>query len=243
MRKPCALVAGATLTALVAGLAYADLRTTPHNLMRGNGFGEPQGDGGEVCVFCHTPMIAEDGPRPTPRWQRNLGNSTGFVTYDDIGRSGTSGNTSVGSQSLACLSCHDSNQAFSVTRSDMEHPYGVPYRGTFPGGASGQGANVQQVRARGNALVDTNLPQSLAEFRPVYRGVIDDRTVWWASYTGNAARRGRGDLPLYGRIDADSGVAVPHIECSTCHDPHSTNRMFLRAPAGRGELCMTCHNN
>lgn len=231
------------LAALIGGLAHADLRSTPHNLMRGSGFGEPQSDGGEVCVFCHTPMIADDVPRPVPRWQRNLGNSTGFVTYDDIGRSGTSGSTAVGSQSLACLSCHDSNQAFSVTRSSMEHPYGVPYRGAFPSGAGGQGTSLQLVRARGNALIDPNLPESLAEFRPVYRGVIDDRTVWWASYAGNAARRGRGDLPLYGRIDAESGVAVPHIECSTCHDPHSTNRMFLRTPASRGELCMTCHNN
>jgi predicted CXXCH cytochrome family protein len=211
-------------------------------MMRGTAFGESSSDSGEVCVFCHTPMVSDSTLGRAPLWQRSVDGASAFPTYDDIGRSGTSGSTAVGSQSLACLSCHDSNQAFSVTRSSMEHPYGVPYRGSFPT-AAGPTTTLQRLHARGNTLIDPGRSEGLAEFRPAYRGVIDDRSVWWASSSGNSARRGRGDLPLYGRVDAESGVPVPHIECATCHDPHSANRMFLRTAAASGELCITCHNN
>lgn len=230
------------LVALAGSAALADVRSTPHNMMRGGALRPSSGDEVEVCVFCHTPMIGDAAAGRPPRWQRSVEAGSAFPTYDDIGRSGTHGNTAVGSQSLACLSCHDSNQAFSVTRSAMEHPYGVPYRGSFPS-ADGPSTTLQRLHARGNALIDPELPERLAEFRPAFSGVIDERPVWWASASGSSARRGRGDLPLYGRIDAESGAPVPHIECATCHDPHSPNRMFLRAAAASGELCLSCHNN
>ena len=245
MRKPCTPVVPAIVAGIVAlacpESAFADLRSTPHNMMHSSAFGASNSDSGDVCVFCHTPMISDSALGRVPIWQRSVDRPSGFRTYDDIGRSGSSGSTAVGSQSLACLSCHDSNQAFSVTRSAMEHPYGVPYRGSFPS-VSGPSTTVQRLQARGNTLIDPELPEGLAEFRPAYRGVIDDRSVWWASPSRNSARRGRGDLPLYARVDAESGTPVPHIECSTCHDPHSTNPMFLRTAAARGELCLACHN-
>lgn len=236
-----ALVSG-ILTIVCQRPANADVRSTPHNMMRGSAFGAQSSDSGEVCVFCHTPMVSDAAVGHMPRWQRSADATDSFSTYDDIGRSGTSGSKAIGSQSLACLSCHDSNQAFSVTRSTMEHPYGVPYRGSFPSSA-GPNTTLERLQARGNPLVDPELPERLAEFRPAYRGVIDDRSVWWASSSGSTARRGRGDLPLYGRVDAASGAAVPHIECATCHDPHSPNRMFLRSTSASGELCSACHNN
>jgi predicted CXXCH cytochrome family protein len=34
---------------------------------------------------------------------------------------------------------------------------------------------------------------------------------------------------------------LPYIECSSCHDPHSANKTFLRAEDNSGGLCMTCH--
>ncbi len=238
------------LLAVVVGLGMlswrdassADVRSTPHNMMRGSAFGASGADDGEVCVFCHTPRIGDPEVGRLPLWQRSVNGLNTYPTYDDIGRSGTNGSTAVGSQSLACLSCHDSNQAFSVTRSPMEHPYGVPYRGSFPS-ATGQLMTLQRHSARGNTLIDPDRPEGLSEFRPAYRGVIDDRSVWWTSSSGSSARRGRGDLPLYARVDRDAGVPVPHIECATCHDPHSPNRMFLRGTAASGELCLTCHNN
>lgn len=245
MRALVAVVFGTAAIACYEA-AHADVRSTPHNLMRGSAFGQPAGESGEVCVFCHTPLISDAAVGHMPLWQRQSVSIEAFPTYDDIGRSGTAGSKAVGSQSLACLSCHDSNQAFSVNRSSMEHPYGVPYRGSFPSspgpGMAGVSTTLERLQGRGNALVDPDFAERLAEFRPAYRGVIDGRQVWWASSSGSSARRGRADLPLYGRVDAASGVPVPHIECATCHDPHSPNKMFLRSAAASGELCLTCHN-
>lgn len=86
-------------------------------------------------------------------------------------------------------------------------------------------------------------------------GVVNTRTlasglkVWWVD-TGTTGQQ-KTDMPLYTRNL--NGVDQPLVECATCHDPHTNNGTFLRAPAvangapgmasgnGGSQVCLACH--
>lgn len=229
---------------LVLGLvfcnsAWADIRTTKHSLVRN----PVKADGSDVCIYCHTPSLTGTPPEQAPLWQSAIGTNSIFTIYDDIGRLGL-GKPSVGSQSIACLSCHDAIQARSVSKDatdeSSDHPFGIPYKGAVKGrpiphrGAVGVNSEAPAVHAR--HLVD---PEG---FRDVSRGIVEDRTVWWVSASGTVGQRTRNDLPLYTRRDNESGEDLPFIECSSCHDPHTNNLKFLRIPNDGSRLCLTCHS-
>lgn len=218
----------------LSGEAWADITTTPHRLVRRGVLADPS----DVCVFCHTPFIGGGGLPVAPQWQRALGSEHTFTMYDDIGRLNYGDKPAVGSQSIACLSCHDANQAFSVTKLSLDHPFGVPYRGFLKGqGVRGQPAE----RAESEGSKSAKQLVSLNDFREPSQGLVDNRTVWWVSASGNSTLRTRNDLPLYIRRD-ELNQEVPFIECSSCHDPHSSNRLFLRVTDEGSRLCLTCHD-
>jgi len=228
---------GLMLTPCFGGSALADIRTTPHSLVRES----IKADGSDLCVFCHTPSISGTPPEKAPLWQRSVQADLAFVIYDEIGRLGL-GNSAVGSQSIACLSCHDTNQARGVGKSD--HPFGIPYRGAYK--IRGIGSPLQSgVNPATNDPGHPTRPATMLitheEFRDVSLGTIENKTAWWVSISGNTARRTRADLPLYERHDESTGQDVPFIECSSCHDPHSSNANFLRLPPDGSRLCLTCH--
>lgn len=216
----------------------ADIRLTPHNLTKSGAKVEAD----EVCVFCHTPQVNVDvGGRSSgamqPAWQPSLPDTHSYVVYDDIGRLQFGDKLAVGSQSIACLSCHDANQAFSVMASESDHPFGVPYRGFSRG----------RERTLAESRKSDDLPsreakelKSLDEFRLPSKGVVDNRVVWWVSANGVSALRTRADLPLYARKVESS--EVPYVECSSCHDPHISNKLFLRVNNDGSRLCLTCHD-
>lgn len=240
------------LLALSCVGAFADVRETQHNLIksRDKSVSEKQ-----VCVFCHTPLNEEGdiplgsngvGGAMAPRWQKSLADGFVFTIYDDIGRLGL-GKPSVGSQSMACLSCHDSNQAFSVGKTSADHPFGVPYRGAVK--YMGAGSTIVTPKA------DSSTPFRAArhlfafeDFHEASQGTVENRAVFWVSRSGVTARRTRNDLPLYGRasdgsdLTANEGIIVPHIECSSCHDPHAKTETFLRVSSAGSQLCLTCHD-
>lgn len=100
----------------VAGLGVAGIADTKHNLGSDNAVNDNYVSGGgantEICVFCHTPH-GSDTSAPVPLWNKklDLANTT-YQTYDQLGTSSLDGSVaSVGSVSLACLSCHDGTQA------------------------------------------------------------------------------------------------------------------------------------
>ncbi len=217
----------------------ADIRLTPHNLTKKGATVAPE----DVCVFCHTPQFGSatpalrNGEPIQPAWQPSLPDSHSFILYDDIGRLQFGDKPAVGSQSIACLSCHDANQAFSVQAAESDHPFGVPYRGFSRG----------RERTLAESKKTDSLParaarelKSLDEFRLPSKGVVDNREVWWVSASGVSAMRTRSDLPLYAR-KSEAGD-VPYIECSSCHDPHITNKLFLRVNNQQSRLCLTCHD-
>ncbi len=233
----------AIAVAVIVALSFSqsafaqDLRQTLHNLTRSATIPTP--DAGQVCVFCHTPSAPKETNAAQPLWQHSVPSTYVFPIFDDIGRIGLEGNTAIGSQSLACLSCHDGNQAYSVTRLSFDHPYGVPYRGAL--------APVQrdlareQARRSGAPMREAQQLKFETEFRPAYRSIVDNHPVWWLSRFGGMDRRGRYDLPLYVRRDEADNSEVPFIECASCHDPHSPNPLFLRTFPGDGGICLSCH--
>jgi hypothetical protein len=97
-------------TSLVAGSAFAGIANTRHNLgATGTGPNHTNGTG-EICIFCHTPHGADTGA-PVPLWNKRLTTAT-FSTYDQLGTSTLDAAVgTVGSVSLACLTCHDGTQA------------------------------------------------------------------------------------------------------------------------------------
>lgn len=244
-----------SLLALSCVSAFADVRETAHNLIKSR---DKTVSEKLVCVFCHTPLN-EQGDIPlgadgtggavAPRWQKSLVDGFVFTIYDDIGRLGL-GKPSMGSQSMACLSCHDSNQALTIGSTSSDHPFGVPYRGAVK--YMGPGSTIVTPPA------DSSTPFRAArhlfafeDFREASQGTVENRAVFWVSRNGVTARRTRTDLPLYGRVNRndpgmdsgmDSSIAVPHIECSSCHDPHAKTETFLRVSSAGSQLCLTCHD-
>lgn len=234
-------------------VAHADIRETKHNLAdksRLQGLGQ---DGAsdearlkierEVCVFCHTPNLDQhaNSAAIAPKWQPATRGDTSFEMFDDIGRTGTSEANPVGSVSMACLSCHDSTQALGIGEEHRaDHPFGVPYRG--PSVVESVAKRVRETLKREGALLPFRLAAMVHEdsdgFRPVQSAVVNDRQIWWASATGGA-RRSKNDLPLYPRQVED--VRIPFVECTSCHDPHTTREVFLRTNTEQSALCLTCH--
>lgn len=224
--------------------SFADVRDTKHNLVKRPGQQGRDVDSKDVCVFCHFPSVGapEDAaPGAAPKWQRSVSMSHAFPIYDDIGRSDLKEGGAVGSQSVACLACHDSNQAFAVTALSYDHPFGVPYRGAR---ATAQVAGTtREAPARQTARpLQFGGKAVEPEFRPAFEGTIDGRKIFWASRQAYSYRRGKTDLPLYGRHDEEGGEIVPYVECTSCHDPHSSNPLFLRISNSGNQLCLTCHD-
>lgn len=234
------VITALAIAAAYGGLASAqriDMRNTPHNLARGESMAPT--DPRQICVFCHTPTDTnlEDAMRPL--WQPSTATDKPFIMFDDIGRMGTEGNQSVGSQSIACLSCHDSSQAFGVAGGVQDHPFAIPYRGALTP-AERQRAREEAAKA-GRLIHQGKHVRNNEDFRQPSRGVVDERPVWWVSKGGPSAQRGRLDVPLYVRIDEADQTEIPFVECASCHDPHSIRPLFLRTETTASDLCMTCH--
>ena len=102
-----------------AGTATAGITNTKHYL----GAGGPgpnnaaAADNGEICIFCHTPHGGDTGAA-VPLWNKVLSTAT-YQTYDTLGTSTLdAGITTIGSVTIACLTCHDGTQALDNILND-----------------------------------------------------------------------------------------------------------------------------
>lgn len=228
------------MTLLVTAPAQAqriDMRNSPHNLARGASANE--NDPRKVCVFCHTPTDAGTTTSTAPLWQQAAPTNEAFIMFDDIGMLGGEGSQAVGSQSVACLSCHDAAQAFGVTGGSMDHPFAVPYRGALTAEERAQARD--DAKKQGRLFNPGQYVKFDAGFRGASRGIVNSRPAWWVARGEASAQRGRLDIPLFVRIDNVDQSETPFVECASCHDPHSTMPQFLRASPDAGDLCLTCH--
>ena len=243
-----AFIVGASFTMLVTP-AMGGIAATKHNLSpSGPGPNKVTAGTDEICVFCHTPHAA-DISAPVPLWNKALPSGAGYQTYANLNSSTIDGEIlSVGSISLACLSCHDGTQA-------MDNIVNAPGSGGYDvtgGGANGLGyawagagvdANGKMInQATTLSMLSTDLrndhPIGIrycgggqtsatpagacvdADFFAPSSAVINTNRVWWVDTpgVGTAGTRDKTDMILYSRTFAAG--SGPSVECASCHDPH-----------------------
>jgi hypothetical protein len=106
------VILGAALA--ITGTAMAGVAATKHNLgSSGSASNNNQTSStGEICIFCHTPH-GGDTTAAVPLWNKVISAVPGdYTMYDQLGTSTLdAGITTIGSISIACLTCHDGTQA------------------------------------------------------------------------------------------------------------------------------------
>jgi predicted CXXCH cytochrome family protein len=262
-------LAAAAAALLAAAPASAQIAGTRHNLgTTGAGEGVNQFSGtAEICVFCHTPHGA-DTSAVVPLWNRQLPAPTAFTTYDSLGTTTMDARVaSVGSVSIACLSCHDGVTSMSTL---INAP-----GSSAEGDATWQGGTWSGGNQTGGAIAEdliTNIGRDLRNDHPVgvqYGGggitlgsptnattdpdfevptsaVLNGTRVWWVDTEGSPnGTRQKTDMVLYTRA-AGTGYtgqaeAEPFVECGSCHDPHTANPTFLRISNAGSAVCLACH--
>jgi cytochrome c553 len=153
-------IGAAAIASMVSGVAFAaGITDTKHNLTSTGAGPNKQNTTDQICVFCHTPH-GSDTSAPVPLWNKKM-NVTGatYTTYDSLNTSTLDGAVlSVGSVSLACLSCHDGTQA-------MDNIINAPGSGGYVangGGAAGIGLNWN---AGAKTLSDAPIPMLGTDLR------------------------------------------------------------------------------
>jgi hypothetical protein len=259
------LALGLTLASM-SSVALAGIANTKHNL--GGTGGGPDGTWNfttattEICVFCHTPHGA-DSSAAVPLWNRTLSTAS-YNTYASLGTSTLdAASTSVGSVSLACLSCHDGTQAMNTVINS-------PGSGTSGDVGTGSGtgphgwlefSQFDQVTGR-MSYIGTDLrndhpisieyagalsgslqrPARDTDFHTTNDVTVASGTTVWYIESGDGSGKSKHDFPLYNRTSGGLS-GQPLVECATCHDPHTQNTTFLRHNNGNnGSItCLTCH--
>jgi predicted CXXCH cytochrome family protein len=264
------LLAGVVLS-LAANTALAAIALTKHNLGSTATVSTNEFDGtGEICVFCHTPHGADVSANP-PLWNRVLPAAATFTTYDSLGTSTLDGEVlTVGSVSIACLSCHDGAQAMNVMINAPGSGNFNPAGFTLPGTWVGPALTATPVGSLNYSTASiVNLGKDLTNDHPIgveYAGggceAIAGTTCSPAA--GNTADgdfedavRTAAAVDLwYVDVDTDSvrektdmilytrtfGAGDgPSVECGSCHDPHTQTGLFLRQDNTGSAVCLACH--
>jgi predicted CXXCH cytochrome family protein len=255
---------------MLSGVASAQIATTKHNLgSTGTGVNKFSGTD-EICVFCHTPHGA-DTSAAAPLWNRVISGTT-YQTYDSLGTSTLDGKiATVGSVSIACLSCHDGTQAMDVVinapGSGGYNATGAPIGGGIWSGGNQTGGKISVglitnlgtdlrndhpigIQYAGGGFTDTS-PTTRAvgvgdpDFVAPQSAILGSTRVWWVDTAGGAAgSRQKTDMALYSRgagSYAGQTLLEPFVECASCHDPHSANPTFLRIANTGSAVCLACH--
>lgn len=263
------VAAGVVFSAGMAGAAT--IKGSKHDLGSG-GISQHSSSGSnttEVCVFCHTPHSANTSAT-APLWNKSLPSST-YTRYSTLNSTTIDGtNATVGSVSLACLSCHDGSQAMDVminkpgsggynaagaqfnSGSAMSNAAGkTPMLGTdisndhpisIQYGGGGWLASDSDGAALATALTDSS-------FHAGVKDTINSTPVWWIDTTGGTTNaRDKTDIILYTRGAGTVGDPYqPYVECASCHDPHNADAdtskvSFMRISNASSAVCLACHD-
>lgn len=224
----------------------------------GPGFGDSVGDiyttegagSDQICVFCHTPHGSNKDFKAAPLWNRAVQASSVYTGYTMVGsQSKTTGTTTIGGMSLACLSCHDGTQA-------MDAMFNAP--GSGPGAGDGLSAAAQDYVWTAGAADDTSdnhlrapitwLDTDLSNDHPIgmfYCGGASGTTCDNDFKTGtDGSKANTATIGVLKLFSADGKVNDAKVECATCHDPHisdSNTQLFLRVTPVASAICLTCH--
>lgn len=221
----------------------------------------------QVCVFCHTPHGADTGVHTSTYWNaagyqntggngsfllwnRDIQNSTGFLTYTSSTFQGGSGEVRV--YSLLCMSCHDGVSAINVM-SNLPNKETLYWMGDDPWGCTvgGQTALCPLPSTSDNM---SGLPSDLGDRSGTISDLANDHPISF-DYDDSITGGDSGLAPLNpaGYVGVPAVKLFPNqdgdlvsVECSTCHDVHNyeTNiywRPFLVMSNQQSGLCLNCH--
>lgn len=226
------------------GTAVADVANTIHNFsasaplqgMFPSPYAADVGElNGRICVYCHTP---HGGSLDAPLWNRKQSPSatSGYQMYTSETLSlANAAVTTVNSQSLICLSCHDGSLAIgdgmiknggtnASNLINFNQVVETPQTG-------GPGSRV------GASLADINSLTDLRDDHPISVSYTDANTAKGLEFKDTVP----AELLLFG--------SKATVECATCHDPHvDYNRVgqeqyapFLAMSNDGSAMCLACH--
>ncbi len=219
-------------------VAQADIRNTKHNLSV-SGPGDIKATSQtRICVFCHAPHATTEGK---PLWNRNMSDTeyntykseymdrTNYPKSNNLGRQANE----PGSLSRLCLSCHDGTIAVGSV---------YALKGSELGNAL---IEMSGLVASGKlSLGDMGfLGDNLSLHHPV--GIKYDSSITIPFNSGIKTIELR-DTPS-GPVKLYKYAGEQYIECSSCHDPHSANKKFLRLEnnlnhaSNINNICNSCH--
>ena len=224
-------------------------------------------DNGEICVYCHTPHASET-TIAAPLWNKPQATASYTSVYDGSISTTIDGTVlSIGSVSIACLSCHDGAQAMD-TVINAPGTNGFNAAGARMNTLGGTGTIDDAAATFPNRLTINpvaNIGTDLTNDHPIsilYGGfdlggatpdpvdpdfvtpasdLISGITQWWVDTSeGTNGIREKSDMILYRRDNG--GVFQPFVECASCHDPHDpSNGTFLRIANNTSAVCLACH--
>lgn len=241
----------AAVIALGMTSAMAQITGTKHNLSKAT---PAAGETSQLCVFCHTPH-GSDTSAAVPLWNKGLPAGNTYNVYNSAPATATStidGEilTSVGSVSIACLSCHDGSQAMDnminkpgsggyaasganlgtlgvmagipIPRlgTDLKNDHPIGIQYCGGGITATAGGVAQGTCADSDFIGIAAVTGSFYTGATVKAKLSGTNPVFWVETGALAAGRQKTDLPLYTRTEFAGGVAQPSVECGSCHDPH-----------------------
>ncbi|MBI5969644.1 MAG: hypothetical protein HY884_00610 [Deltaproteobacteria bacterium] len=216
----------------------------------------------EICVFCHTPHHANNvftGSNPgtkAPLWNKGVASTASYTSYNaggtNLSTAGTDTSMKVGSQSLACLSCHDGVSTFDNIV-NLSGKGGVTTGGSTRGYSFFDNGGTVAVS---NVMTSSrlNLGQDLSNDHPVSvaytvgRAGLRATTNVISAIEVNAGLNGSASAYDGGNINSNlwdvngyigttatigdllktnaSGASKIYVECTSCHDPHFKNQSW-----------------
>ena len=193
---------------------------TKHNLLKGmilpKGAEEP-----ELCVWCHIPHDSLSGDTQSPKWLQQGDNETLFNVY------GMDANTTASSNApepdvmvRVCLTCHDGVNAPNISLYSESAPQKFNINTASPSNEPMPQDALVHSHPVGKTYAPFSPSGSKASLRPetyILRGWSGAKTIH--------------DL-----------VSEGTIRCTSCHDPHTTNSLFLRTSNRGSALCKGCHD-
>ena len=240
----------------------------------------------EICVFCHTPH--HTNTTKAPIWNRG-GDTASYVAYGSTLGGTPIANGDIGPTTLACLSCHDgvttldnlanapgkggvtaggSAQGWDFYE-DAEDPMGTSPAIAMPGDRLVIGTNLSNDHPISVAYngIDSATPKAGLRASTTTIAGIDltgDLSASAGTYDGGNLTKNLWAVKGYILANATIGDLLRDgkVECSSCHDPHFSNKsfneidmtygmmgemmsdgMFLRRVGGNtgSGVCRTCH--
>lgn len=266
MKKALGLLAAACAGIIVLiGLAFSDagnIGNTKHNFSSdGGGFPVQPGahaqTENQICIFCHTPHRAAPA---VPLWNHTMSNIASYTLYTSptLLSPAPAGNKPDG-DSLLCLGCHDGDQ-----------PVGAVQNYNSGGAATISMTGTNLTMGKITTGLPTNFGSNLSGHHPISiemsNCLVSNKTtectappgpISWklAALGGINANYLKKTLNSYTPPGGYTCSPVDHpgtgVQCSSCHDAHSPNWMFLRSgnappnPWGGRDytdaLCLQCH--